>query len=117
MTEDQFQALLVKKYNNLYCLKHHEPRNMIFSIPNGGLRNKMEAMKLQATGLLAGATDLIVIHFGVLHFVEIKKKGEKPRANQLEFAERVKANGFNWHCFDNEDDFWNVFRNPNHIDL
>ena len=39
----------------------------------------------------------------------IKKEGEKPRANQLDFAERVKANGFNWHYFDNEESFWNVF--------
>lgn len=109
MTEDQLQAKIVKEYNNRYCLKHHEPRNMIFSIPNGGLRNKIEAMKMQATGLLAGASDLIIIHFGVIHFVELKKEGEKPRANQLDFAERVKANGFNWHYFDNEIDFWNVF--------
>jgi hypothetical protein len=111
MTEDQLQALIVKKYTNLYCLKSHNPRNLIMSIPNGGLRNKIEAMKMQATGLLAGATDLIVIHFGVIHFVELKKQGEKPRPNQLEFAERVKANGFNWHCFDNEIDFFLTFTN------
>lgn len=108
-SEDQLQAKIVKAYNNKYCLKFHNPRNLIFSVPNGGQRNKIEAMKMQATGLLAGVSDLIIIHFGVIHFVELKKEGEKPRANQLEFAERVKSNGFSWLYFDNEIDFWKVF--------
>lgn len=111
MTEDKFQAKIVKDYTKKYCLKSHNPRNLIMSIPNGGLRNKIEAMKMQATGLLAGASDLIIIHFGVIYFVELKILGQKPRPNQLEFAERIKANGFNYLCFDNEDSFWNHFNN------
>lgn len=108
-SEDNLQAQIVKMYTNKYCLKTHNPRNLIMSIPNGGFRNKIEAMKMQATGLLPGATDLIIIHFGIIHFVELKKKGEKPRPNQLEFAERVKSHGFNWHCFDDYESFCLVF--------
>ena len=37
---------------------------MILSIPNGGLRDKMTAITLKATGLYKGAADLLVVYRG-----------------------------------------------------
>ena len=54
-SEDQLQAQIVQLTRNNYdCL--------IFSIPNGGFRNSLEASKLKATGLLAGIPDLQLIY-------------------------------------------------------
>jgi hypothetical protein len=71
--ESNLQQEIFIYYNNNYCLKHHENRAIIFSIPNGGTRNKREAVSLKKTGLLPGASDLIVITpKGKLMFVELK---------------------------------------------
>ena len=61
VSESKIQQQIIEYFNNNYCLKHHNPRAVIFSIPNGGTRNKLEAITLKATGLLAGVSDLIVI--------------------------------------------------------
>ena len=60
-SESALQQQIFNWYNNNYCLKNTVNRGMIFSIPNGGTRHIMEAMTLKATGLLKGASDLIVI--------------------------------------------------------
>lgn len=101
MTEDKIQQEIVNWYTNNYCLKHHEPRNLIFSIPNGGSRHIPEAMKLKATGLLAGASDLVLIHNGNLYFIELKDEKGKQQAAQKEFEERVKCHGFEYFIFRN----------------
>jgi hypothetical protein len=61
---------------------------LIFSIPNGGLRDKRTAMLMKSTGLLSGASDLIVIHFGVVLFVELKTETGIQSAEQKAFELR-----------------------------
>lgn len=96
--ESKLQQSIFVWYNNNYCLKTHENRAMIFSIPNGGTRNVREAVALKRTGLLAGASDLIVITpKGKLMFVELKIDKGKQSENQIEFEQRVKKLGFEYH--------------------
>jgi hypothetical protein len=45
---------------------------MILSIPNGGLRDKMTAITMKATGSYKGAADLLVVYRGWVGFVELK---------------------------------------------
>lgn len=48
---------------------------LIFSVPNGGSRNKIEASKMKKTGLLAGVPDLIVLMPNrEILFIEMKKR-------------------------------------------
>jgi Holliday junction resolvase len=48
---------------------------LIFSVPNGGSRNKIEAIKLKRTGLLAGIPDLICLMPNKkVVFIEMKKR-------------------------------------------
>lgn len=48
---------------------------LIFSIPNGGSRNKIEASNLKRAGLLAGIPDLIVLMPNKqIVFIEMKKR-------------------------------------------
>ena len=106
MTESKIQQQIVEYFNNTYCLKHHNPRGLIFSIPNGGTRNKLEAITLKATGLLAGVSDLIVIlPNGKLIFVEIKTDTGKMSEKQIDFQQRVEALGFEYLLIRSLDEF------------
>ena len=81
-------------------------RGMIFSIPNGGTRHIMEAMTLKATGLLKGASDLIVIlPNGKLMFVELKQPKGIQSIDQKDFENRVKILGFEYHIIKSLDEF------------
>jgi hypothetical protein len=114
-SEDQIQAEIVQFYNNSYCLTHHEDRNLIFSVPNGGLRSKIEAMKLKSTGTLPGVSDLIIYHhkkieeLGIITvlniFVEVKKEKGIHSKEQKEFEGRVAKMGFKYVIVKNLDEF------------
>jgi hypothetical protein len=107
--EDLLQAEIVKWYNNNYCLKFHNPRGVIFSVPNGGNRNKIEAMKFKATGLLAGVSDLIVIlPNGILLFVELKTDSGTQQPNQIDFQNLVTNLGYQYHIIRSIDEFRNL---------
>lgn len=96
-SEANLQQQMVIWFNNKYCLKHHEPRGLIFAVPNGGSRNKIEAMILRATGVLSGVSDLIMIlPNGRLIFVEVKFQNGKQSESQKDFENRVKKLGFEY---------------------
>ena len=40
--------------------RYQYPKEMIFAIPNGGVRNKITARKLKAEGVLAGVADIMI---------------------------------------------------------
>lgn len=68
LSEDKIQASLFEKvWNQL-----PQTRRCLFSIPNGGTRNQIEAVKLRATGLVAGEPDLIFIWNGKAYGIEMK---------------------------------------------
>ncbi len=105
-SESALQQQIFNWYNNNYCLKNMVNRGMIFSIPNGGTRNIMEAMTLKATGLLKGASDLIVIlPNGKLMFVELKQPKGIQSIDQKDFENRVKILGFEYHIIKSLDEF------------
>ena len=56
-TEDQLQAQCYQWAFNTYPTI----RGLLFSIPNGGHRNQIEAMKMKATGLTPGIPDMVLI--------------------------------------------------------
>ncbi len=84
-SESRIQQEIVTWYKNNYCLQHHNPRCMIFSIPNEGLFQtaslsmpkrfmvilkqaiKRLLFKLISTGLYPGCADLCVIHQALVY--------------------------------------------------
>lgn len=105
-SESALQQQIFNWYNNNYCLKNMKNRGLIFSIPNGGTRNIMEAMTLKATGLLKGASDLIVIlPNGKLIFVELKQPKGIQSTEQKDFESRVILLGFEYHIVKSLEDF------------
>jgi hypothetical protein len=106
INENNLQAEIYKWFNNTYCLKSHNPRAIICSIPNGGTRNIREAMTFKSTGLLKGASDLIVIFpNGKLCFVELKIAKGVQSAEQKDFECRVSSLGYEYHLIRSLDEF------------
>jgi hypothetical protein len=105
-TENNLQQEIVIWFTNSYCLKHHPNRGLIMSIPNGGTRNIREAITLKATGLLKGASDLVVIFpNGKLCFVELKIEKGIQSNEQKDFEERIKKAGYEYHLIRSLDAF------------
>jgi hypothetical protein len=89
--EDSIQQEMFMWYKNTYCLKHHVPRRMIFSVPNEG---KPELVR---TGLYPGASDLIIIHYP--HppiFVEVKTPTGIQKPEQKEFQQHIESLGYKY---------------------
>jgi hypothetical protein len=84
-TEDKIQQEIFTYYNNTYCLKFHEPREIIFAVPN------QNQQKLTSIGVVAGVSDLILTVNGIIVFCEVKTETGKQQPRQIEFENRVKA--------------------------
>ena len=83
--------------------------SLLFAVPNGGLRDKITAGKLKASGVKKGVPDIFLSiakggWFGF--YIEMKKLGEKPTKEQLEFKKSVEDRGYLWMCFDS----WEIAR-------
>lgn len=88
--ESEIQSACVEWFRREY------PRYVIFSVPNGGSRNVIEAAHLRKEGALAGVSDLIILADGRVLFVEMKSgKGRQTRL-QRAFQERVESQGFTY---------------------
>ena len=107
-SENVLQADIVQWFRNNYCLKHHNPRCLIFSVPNGGTRNKIEAGTLKATGLLAGVSDLIVVLPNRILFLELKTETGQQSDSQVEFSCIISVLGFEYYVIRSIDEFKNI---------
>jgi hypothetical protein len=88
MNENQLQQSIYLWYQNTYVI--NDKRCMILSIPNGGLRDKMTAVTMKATGLYKGAADLMIVHRGWMGFVELKTETGKQSPKQIAFELHCK---------------------------
>lgn len=92
--EDALQSKIVIWFKNNYQM---QGKGLIFSCPNGGTRNIVEAKKLKETGLMAGVSDLIVLLENKILFVELKiEKGIQSDAQKL-FETRIINLGYEYH--------------------
>jgi len=85
-------------FNNTYCLKHHNPRLIIHSVPNGipiPLEDKERARALDLlhkTGMVNGISDLIIHGVkGRCIMPECKTETGKQSDAQIEIEKRVIA--------------------------
>lgn len=106
--KDKTEALIQQEifiwFNNNYCLKHHNPRLCMFSVPNDS-SSKEETMRKKATGLMAGVSDLIVLLPGKTIFVEIKTHTGRQSDVQKEFENQVNNLGFDYWIIRSKKDF------------
>jgi hypothetical protein len=103
-TESKIQQEIVMWFRNNYCLLQHNPRSVIFSVPNDS-KDAKEQMRKKATGLYAGVSDLICIHFGKVLFIEVKADNGIQSPRQKDFQNIVESQGFEYHLVRSLDEF------------
>lgn len=85
-SEDVMQA----KYFQWVTLCYPQQRKLVFHVPNGGWRNKVEAIKMQAMGVVPGIPD--IVNLSPLFTIELKVKNGVLSSEQKEvkaiYAER-----------------------------
>lgn len=104
MLENNIQQEIFIWFNNNYCLKKHKNRCIIFSVPNDSI-NAIETKRKLNTGLLKGASDLIVILPNKILFVEVKTEKGVQSDMQKDFDKRVNTLGFDYYIVRNLDQF------------
>ena len=103
-TEAKIQAEICCWFNNNFCLKFHNPRCCIFSVPND-TKDKEETMRKIATGLKRGASDLIVLFPNHVVFCEVKTPTGIQSEAQKDFQEQVEKLGFEYILVRSLDEF------------
>ena len=106
--EDLLQAQVVKWFRNEYQM---HGKGLIFSVPNGGSRNVIEAKKLKTTGTMAGVADLtILLPNAKTIFVELKTDVGKQSEVQKLFENKVKNLNFEYYIVRNLNDFKDLIK-------
>ena len=113
-TEHDLQSACIK-WCGLMAKKTHKELSLIFAIPNelsvgSGKGGVIKGAKLNREGRKAGVPDLFLpVARGPYHgfFIEMKKKGEKPRENQRQWLESLANQGYKTMVIDNFDTFIN----------
>jgi hypothetical protein len=103
-TENKTQQEILMFYRNNFCLKHHNPRHIIFSVPNDS-KDAKEQMRKIATGLMAGVSDLIILRQNEAIFVEVKTDIGRQSDKQKSFQEQVESLGFRYILVRSLEDF------------
>jgi len=89
-SEDALQQKCVFWFRNTYP----ELKGLLFSVPNGGLRNKREAVKLNMTGLTKGVADLLFMYQGLTYCLELKTETGTQKPDQIIWEEAVSNQHF-----------------------
>lgn len=105
--ENYIQQECLMWFNNNYCMVKHEPRCVIFSVPNE-TEHGWEAKKKTNTGLMKGASDLIILMPGITLFMECKTPVGVQSPDQIIFQHRVELIGFKYHLFRSLEQFQNI---------
>jgi len=92
-SEIQIQAKIFQHFHN----NHPETRGLIFHVPNGGKRSKIESTQLKASGVVAGIPDLLVLRQGRCYGIELKTDIGRVRPEQIKIHEIWESNGVPVH--------------------
>ena len=88
--------------------RHQYPDYILFAIPNGGKRGKIEASIMKGEGVLAGVADLFfAMPSGVSHglFIEIKTEKGRQSNSQKIFEEKALMIGYDYKICRSMDEF------------
>lgn len=94
-SEERIQYDIFNWFTNTYCLKFHNPRYCIFSVPND-TTDIRELMRKKSTGLKAGVSDLIVLLPNKVIFCEVKTETGVQSDAQKDFQKQVEDLGFEY---------------------
>jgi len=101
MTEERLQyECFTWFWNN--CPQY---RGLLFHIPNGGARNKIEASKFRAIGVVSGIPDLCFLFKGKCYFFELKTELGRLSDNQKTIIAQFKTQNIDVFLIRNFDEF------------
>lgn len=115
--EDKLQAACLIWFR----LQYPQLRMLLFAVPNGGSRNKVEAAKLKATGVTPGVADLIFLlprqgYNNLL--IEMKTPTGRQSPDQKDWQEKAEAAGSKYVICRSVDEFMqtiNQYINGNNV--
>jgi hypothetical protein len=87
--EGKVQQEIVMWFRNVYA-QGKTPRPIIFSVPNENQQ------RFISTGMLPGASDLIVVLQNDIYFVEVKSETGTQKPKQKEFEKRITDLGYKY---------------------
>lgn len=112
MPSERAEQMAVCDWWRSYCKTRGLHENLLMSIPNGSVlagdskHRAIQMNNLKRTGLRIGAPDLMLavakgeLFVNVFHtlfhglFIEMKRKGEKARPEQIAFADMLRRQGY-----------------------
>ena len=106
-SEDKIQSDFFKKCWNIIPIT----RGLLFSVPNGGYRNKAEANKLKSTGVVKGIPDIIFLWKGKMYAIEFKTDKGYVSPDQIKIHELWKINGVDVLIFRDSDKAFDYIKN------
>ena len=109
-SESKIQQECFMYFTNTFCLKHHNPRLLMFSIPNES-SNAVEQMRKKAMGLIAGVSDTIIVFEDKVVFCEFKDEKGRQSERQIEFEQRVKQLNYEYWLVRSLDQFKTLVQN------
>ena len=102
--ESQIQRICKKWFD----LQYPQFAPLLFAVPNGGLRGKLEAAIMKAEGMTAGVADMILLiskkGYGSL-CVEFKTAKGRQSAKQKDWQRRAEMHGNKYVIVRSFDDF------------
>lgn len=93
--EDNEQMILIRWAQ--FESGRHPELSLLFHVPNGGKRSKVEAARFKAMGVQAGVPDLFLpVPRGAYHGLFIEMKAPKWRTSDAQntWIEKLKSNGY-----------------------
>lgn len=103
-SESKIQQQIIQFYRNNYCLKHHTPRCVIFSVPNES-KSKQETLQKMAIGMMPGVSDVVIVREREVIFVEVKTPTGRQSPSQVRFQDTVEQLGFRYLLVRGLEDF------------
>lgn len=110
MSEDKLQSECFKWFWNTFP----SHRRCLFHVPNGGLRNKREATKFKAMGVIAGIPDLVLVHAGQLVGFELKTATGRVSEVQKQVHQAWKAQDVAVYIIRDLETFQQIINNTIH---
>lgn len=91
-----------------FRLQYPAWRELLFAIPNGGVRDKVTASRLKAEGVLPGVSDLLLLYpAGKYHAlcIEMKTPSGKQSPGQKQWQQEAERAGYKYALCRSLDDF------------
>lgn len=89
---------------------YYRNKLLVYSIPNGGSRNSLEAKNLKKEGMLSGVADLHIISKNKILFIELKVGKNKQSETQKEFQKIVENYGFKYFVVRSLDELLEILK-------